>query len=179
LALSSVSDLEKAVEQCKEMVLDSAECSDERKWLVRRLIELRLRLQEMKEASEYDETSRKATKVVFGHHFILQNETSARTKYHCDRCAGIIWSVVHSWYCCAGEHSPRDCHCCRDGNEYVYVDRGEYKFPSYIYTIDSLPPAPILFAHFQIASTIAMSNVYRRYIVYAPIFECRKNLCSL
>ncbi|GLG98815.1 hypothetical protein R5R35_002504 [Gryllus longicercus] len=103
-ALCSVEDLTKAVEQCKEMVLDSAECSEERKWLVRRLIELRLRLQEAREATEQENgspTQHSELKVVLGHHFALQNQPAATAKHHCDRCSGVIWSVVHSWYQCS------------------------------------------------------------------------------
>lgn len=36
--------------RCKDLVLESDQCSPERKWLVRHLIELRLRLQECREA---------------------------------------------------------------------------------------------------------------------------------
>lgn len=43
-------ELLKAITRCKDLVLDSAQCSLERKWLVRHLIELRLRLQECREA---------------------------------------------------------------------------------------------------------------------------------
>ncbi|XP_066996598.1 differentially expressed in FDCP 8 homolog isoform X2 [Anabrus simplex] len=105
LALSSIEDLEKAVEHCKEMVLESAECSEERKWLVRRLIELRLRLQEAKEAAEEEKLSpslqHSDVRVVLGHHFFLHSQPGATAKQHCDRCSGMIWSVVHSWYQCA------------------------------------------------------------------------------
>ncbi|PSN44573.1 Differentially expressed in FDCP 8 [Blattella germanica] len=103
LSLSTVEDLTKAVEHCKEMVLESAECSEERKWLVRRLIELRLRLQEAKETEDEVKdsgVSHSEMKVVLGHHFILQLQPAPTTKHHCDRCCGVIWSVVHSWYQC-------------------------------------------------------------------------------
>ncbi|RZC39574.1 differentially expressed in FDCP 8 -like, partial [Asbolus verrucosus] len=39
-----------AINRCKDLVLESSQCSIERKWLVRHLIELRLRLQECREA---------------------------------------------------------------------------------------------------------------------------------
>lgn len=43
-------ELLKAITRCKDLVLESDQCSPERKWLVRHLIELRLRLQECREA---------------------------------------------------------------------------------------------------------------------------------
>ncbi|XP_069700928.1 differentially expressed in FDCP 8 homolog A isoform X2 [Periplaneta americana] len=98
--LTSIEDLARAVEQCKEMVLESSECSEERKWLVRRLIELRLRLQEAREAAEDAQDCHQEVRVVRGHHFTLQSQPAPTTKHHCDRCCGVIWSVVHSWYQC-------------------------------------------------------------------------------
>jgi len=82
------------------MVLESSECSEERKWLVRRLIELRLRLQEAREEEDCPAPNHSEVKVVLGHHFILQSQPTPTTKHHCDRCCGVIWSVVHSWYQC-------------------------------------------------------------------------------
>lgn len=86
------------------MVLESPECSEERKWLVRRLIELRLRLQEVKEQEkDCPSPNYNEVRVVLGHHFIIQSQPAPTTKYHCDRCCGVIWSVVHSWYQCVGK----------------------------------------------------------------------------
>lgn len=102
--LTSIEDLSRAVEQCKEMVLESSECSEERKWLVRRLIELRLRLQEAREAAEDAQDCHQEVRVVRGHHFTLQSQPAPTTKHHCDRCCGVIWSVVHSWYQCVGQY---------------------------------------------------------------------------
>jgi len=85
------------------MVLESSECSEERKWLVRRLIELRLRLQEAREEEDCPAPNHSEVKVVLGHHFILQSQPTPTSKHHCDRCCGVIWSVVHSWYQCVGK----------------------------------------------------------------------------
>lgn len=94
----------KAVEQCREMVLESSERSEERKWLVRRLIELRLRLQEAKEALNEDvNVENTDIRVVLGHHFILQNQPITTSKLFCDRCCGVIWSMIQSWYKCRGK----------------------------------------------------------------------------
>lgn len=48
---ASVDDLTNAIEKCKELVLRTDECSTERKWLVRHLVELRFRLREMEDAN--------------------------------------------------------------------------------------------------------------------------------
>lgn len=47
---ASVDELSKAIELCKELVINTEECSSERNWLVRHLVELRFRLREMEEA---------------------------------------------------------------------------------------------------------------------------------
>lgn len=47
---ASIEDLTNAIECCKQLVLDTDECSNERKWLVRHLVELRFRLREMEDA---------------------------------------------------------------------------------------------------------------------------------
>ncbi|XP_063239716.1 differentially expressed in FDCP 8 homolog isoform X2 [Bacillus rossius redtenbacheri] len=115
-ALSSAEDLARAVDRCKEMVLDSRECSEERQWLVRRLIELRLRQQEQKEAGGVGTPE---MRVALGHHFVLQSEPAPTARRHCDRCCGIIWGVLHSWYqCCDCKYSchvkclPQVCRVC-------------------------------------------------------------------
>lgn len=100
----TVQELQEAIIQCKTLVLDSAECSEERKWLVRRLIELRYRLVLAKEAAEdlaKGIQPSPETKVVLGHHFTLHYRPTSTTKRHCDRCCGAIWSVVQSWYQCS------------------------------------------------------------------------------
>lgn len=48
---ATVDDLTNAIEKCKELVLNTDECSTERKWLVRHLVELRFRLREMEDAN--------------------------------------------------------------------------------------------------------------------------------
>lgn len=48
---ATINDLSNAIEKCKELVLSTDECSDERKWIVRHLVELRFRLREMEDAN--------------------------------------------------------------------------------------------------------------------------------
>lgn len=89
------------IEKCKQMVLESAECSDERKWLVRRLIELRLRVQEFRELSEANLLE---TQVILGHHLIPQKYyITTSGPVYCDHCSGTIWTMLQSWYMCNGK----------------------------------------------------------------------------
>lgn len=48
---ATIDELTTAIEKCKELVLNTDECSTERKWLVRHLVELRFRLREMEDAN--------------------------------------------------------------------------------------------------------------------------------
>jgi len=48
--MTNVPELEDAVDRCKAMVIDQPDESEDKKLLVRRLIELRLRLHDLKEA---------------------------------------------------------------------------------------------------------------------------------
>ncbi|XP_034255845.1 differentially expressed in FDCP 8 homolog isoform X2 [Thrips palmi] len=122
LNLTTVEELSEAVKKCEKKVLDTREYSEERKWLVRYLIELRLRLQEAHEAvAEHRQlqpigtpdhsptmslencnegTGRRARdkRIILGHHFTLQ--APARSIYKCDRCCANIWGVLHLWYEC-------------------------------------------------------------------------------
>ncbi|GJQ79657.1 hypothetical protein Trydic_g5813 [Trypoxylus dichotomus] len=105
-------ELNKAIVRCKELVLNTEQCSTERKWLVRHLIELRLRLQECKEAlldpqHPRNKTSGVSRRVIKGHHLNLQPLLRTSTTKYCDHCTGIIWNVVQAWYEC------EDCeYCC-------------------------------------------------------------------
>ncbi|KRT83795.1 C1 domain containing protein, partial [Oryctes borbonicus] len=105
-------ELNKAILRCKELVLNSEQCSPERKWLVRHLIELRLRLQECKEAlldpqHPRNKSSGVSRRVIKGHHLNLQPLLRTSTTKYCDHCTGIIWNVVQAWYEC------EDCeYCC-------------------------------------------------------------------
>lgn len=108
------------------MVLNTKEYSEERKWLVRYLIELRLRLEEAREAEieqkklqpignpELSPTkvssvkegilgdARKARdkRIILGHHFLLQPPDY--NVQRCDCCCGNIWGVLQLWYQCTG-----------------------------------------------------------------------------
>nr|XP_046468383.1 differentially expressed in FDCP 8 homolog isoform X9 [Neodiprion pinetum] len=102
-------DLREMVKRCKEMVMESAECSEERKWLVRRLIELRLRAQELREVSVENLLE---TCVILGHHLApRKNHAVTYGPIYCDNCSAAVWTMLQSWYMCneAAWIEPRLC----------------------------------------------------------------------
>lgn len=123
---ASVDELENAIDRCKELVIDTEECSNERKWLVRHLVELRFRLNEIQDVIEDPQSQMPNTtvsqlllrtislhyvtanielQVILGHHFVPGKVKNA-ARQHCDHCSGIIWSVVQASYLCS------DCNYC-------------------------------------------------------------------
>ncbi|XP_044269605.1 differentially expressed in FDCP 8 homolog isoform X2 [Tribolium madens] len=128
-------ELIKAITRCKDLVLESNQCSVERKWLVRHLIELRLRLQECREAMEdpqhpRNKSSGVSRRTVRGHHLNLQPLLTTSTKY-CDHCTGTIWGLVQAWYEC--EDCGYACHykcisqLIRECAHVVASERGGYE----------------------------------------------------
>ncbi|XP_024944228.1 differentially expressed in FDCP 8 homolog isoform X4 [Cephus cinctus] len=116
---ASEEDLKEMERKCKQMVLESEECSEERKWLVRRLIELRLRVQELRETSD---ESLLETQVILGHHLVPQKHHIVTTgPIYCDHCSGAIWTMLQSWYMCSESSwvEPRLC----DYNGLYYCQR--------------------------------------------------------
>lgn len=98
----SLEDVEEMIGTCKTLVLESAECSEERKWLVRRLIELRLRAQEIRESNSRGRVCDK--RLVLGHHMKPQKYHMAKSTMptYCDHCSGTIWTMLQSWFTCSG-----------------------------------------------------------------------------
>ncbi|KAI8041662.1 hypothetical protein M5D96_005927 [Drosophila gunungcola] len=111
---ASIQDLQAAIAHCRDLVLLSDELSDERRWLVRHLVDLRYSLQELEEAQEQqslapDMVVMNAIRAVVGHHFVPHHphhgkrsrlQAAARRNY-CDHCTSIIWSVVQASYVCS------------------------------------------------------------------------------
>ncbi|XP_050303910.1 differentially expressed in FDCP 8 homolog isoform X2 [Anthonomus grandis grandis] len=129
-------ELTKAIGRCKELILENAECSTERKWLVRHLIELRLRLQEHREAMvdpqhPQHKGNNVSNRTIMGHHLKLQPLLKTATHTYCDHCTGTIWSVVQAWYKCD------DCDfCChykcmssiiRECAHVIACEKGQYE----------------------------------------------------
>ncbi|XP_017096392.2 differentially expressed in FDCP 8 homolog [Drosophila bipectinata] len=108
-------DLQEAIAHCKDLVLLSEELSEERRWLVRHLVDLRYSLQQLEEAQEAhqslpsDIVVMDAIRAVVGHHFVphhphhgKRSRLQAATKRnYCDHCTAIIWSVVQASYVCS------------------------------------------------------------------------------
>ncbi|CAH0384202.1 unnamed protein product [Bemisia tabaci] len=102
-ALLSITELTEVISSCQESILKSEECSEERRWLVRRLIELRYRLAVAKETlNQENQSPISETRVLRGHHFSLQKRSVATAKAmkFCERCCRAIWTVLVSWYEC-------------------------------------------------------------------------------
>lgn len=119
---ASKNDLENAISRCKELVVSSKECSDERKWLVRQLVEMRFALRELTSSMEDPlEKEKFPAKVILGHHFKLRPRgksfqipipscvpllpVMSNQKIYCEQCTGIIWTVLQESYECT------DCGC--------------------------------------------------------------------
>lgn len=83
------------------MIKTTKECSQERSRLVRRLVELRLKLvmvSEMKALqNKYD------TKVVFGHHLSPAWKPTRLENKFCDVCTKTIWIQMQQFYECTGK----------------------------------------------------------------------------
>uniref|UniRef100_T1JKT5 Phorbol-ester/DAG-type domain-containing protein n=1 Tax=Strigamia maritima TaxID=126957 RepID=T1JKT5_STRMM len=93
--MSTMEELEMAIENCKEMILESVEKSEKRKSLIKKLIQLRIKLQETKDGSE---VSLPNIKTVLGHHFLKKPIVSP--KHYCEKCNGIIWGMLQTWHQC-------------------------------------------------------------------------------
>lgn len=102
--MSTIEELDMAIQNCKEMVLDSQDGSDRRKNLVHKLIQLRMKLADAKEGPIEEEED---VKIVVGHRF--KKRLAKSSKHYCEKCASVIWGVLQSWYKCTA------CgFCCHD-----------------------------------------------------------------
>lgn len=97
---ATIPEIETAILKCKDMVQQCTDNSDERKWLVRHLIELRHRLRELQDVDSDPDAVLPETKVILGHHFVTHKNSPPKYKLHCDHCSGIIWNVVQASYIC-------------------------------------------------------------------------------
>ncbi|XP_022082181.1 differentially expressed in FDCP 8 homolog A-like isoform X3 [Acanthaster planci] len=87
-------ELEVAIELCKESVKETSEHSEQRRELVNRLVQLRMKLLEIKEGMEKDPD----IKQVLGHKFVKRKGKSSN--HQCDTCNSIIWGMLQSWHRC-------------------------------------------------------------------------------
>ncbi|KAL8609082.1 hypothetical protein ACOMHN_033675 [Nucella lapillus] len=92
---SKTEELEMAIDNCKGLIRKASPNSDRQKNLVQKLVQLRLKLQELKEEPEVRE---KNVVLALGHRLLRKESRS--TKYYCEKCNGIIWGVVQEWRKC-------------------------------------------------------------------------------
>lgn len=88
------------------MIKSTKECSQERLRLVRRLVELRLKLSMVSEIkSSQNKHPISDTKVIFGHHLSpIWKPTYLENKL-CDVCTKTIWLQIQQFYECAGKQN--------------------------------------------------------------------------
>ncbi|XP_077892239.1 differentially expressed in FDCP 8 homolog [Ictidomys tridecemlineatus] len=91
---SDVQQLQQAIEECKQVILELPEQSEKQKDAVVRLIHLRLKLQELKDPNEDEPNIR----VLLEHRFY--KEKSKSVKQTCNKCNTIIWRLIQTWYTC-------------------------------------------------------------------------------
>jgi hypothetical protein len=83
------------------MVLETEGVSEERRKLVKRLVSLRLHLVNIKDIQEErGYTAAEEFRVVNHHQFLIQSQIVHRSPQYCDRCAGVVWTLVQNWYKC-------------------------------------------------------------------------------
>ncbi|XP_058431951.1 differentially expressed in FDCP 8 homolog isoform X7 [Marmota monax] len=93
---SDVQQLQQAIEECRQVILELPEQSEKQKDAVVRLIHLRLKLQELQDPNEDEPNIR----VLLEHRFY--KEKSKSVKQACDKCKTVIWGLLQTWYTCTG-----------------------------------------------------------------------------
>uniref|UniRef100_A0A182PZU5 Phorbol-ester/DAG-type domain-containing protein n=1 Tax=Anopheles farauti TaxID=69004 RepID=A0A182PZU5_9DIPT len=105
---ASLVELSNAIDVCRSLVQTNAYGTetDQSKWVVRHLIELRYRYRELLDYARDPEAVLDDAEVILGHHFVprkqfpLQQLRRNRHLY-CDHCSAIIWNVVQASYVCS------------------------------------------------------------------------------
>ncbi|XP_050533520.1 differentially expressed in FDCP 8 homolog isoform X2 [Daktulosphaira vitifoliae] len=94
--------LEKEIEKCNQMIRMTKECSENRMRLVRRLVELRLKLVMATEVKTLEsKSSVNESKLVVGHHLSLVWKPNWLENKFCDVCTKTIWIYMQEYYECA------------------------------------------------------------------------------
>ncbi|XP_025087005.1 differentially expressed in FDCP 8 homolog A-like [Pomacea canaliculata] len=93
--LSKTEELELAISNCKELIIAAPTNSDRQKNLVSKLIQLRIKLQEIKEGPAPVEPN---MLIVMGH--VFKKKTSHSSKYYCEKCNKVIWGMLQEWHRC-------------------------------------------------------------------------------
>lgn len=96
--LKSSEELDSLIQTCKKLIDESAETSNQWKWLIRKSIEMRFRLANMMNDSmeeELDDTN------VNSHSFRISNSKQISSKrLFCDHCTNTIW-IFQKFYTCS------------------------------------------------------------------------------
>ena len=98
--MTTEEEIDQAISECREAILGTEQRSDERRWLVRRLVELRLRRLELREDAA-EPPLPDGVRVVRGH--TLQPQRISQHRVYCSACARLIVVVLHRWYHCLGQ----------------------------------------------------------------------------
>jgi hypothetical protein len=92
----SKDELTELIEKCRDMINESVEMSSERKWLIRRLIELRFRLAHINSLRE--DVNSDDDLSVSGHSFRIVKQIPSKRMF-CDWCTNTIWIFQHCYSC--------------------------------------------------------------------------------
>ncbi|KFD67622.1 hypothetical protein M514_11515 [Trichuris suis] len=92
---ASMEELDKAIAKCKDLVLQTSPLSVARKQLIKQLVELRQRLQELKEGN----VGSPIVSTVNGHQFVNKGNALPERRF-CECCGGLIWTIVQPWHFC-------------------------------------------------------------------------------
>ncbi|GIY73246.1 differentially expressed in FDCP 8 homolog [Caerostris darwini] len=92
---STSEELKMAIEDCKQMIQSEDHNAEKKKHLVKKLVHLKLKLQEIMDGPLEPATD---LKVVLGHNFEVRS--LERPKQYCEKCCGIIWGMMTNWYHC-------------------------------------------------------------------------------
>uniref|UniRef100_A0A8D9BY40 Differentially expressed in FDCP 8 homolog n=1 Tax=Cacopsylla melanoneura TaxID=428564 RepID=A0A8D9BY40_9HEMI len=134
--LNSKEDIEDAIAKFKEMILETEGCSNDRKWLVRSMIELRYKLELLKE-NENQSLQEQPNEIFHsGHNFLLTKFVASAKSSQlktCDVCCGSVTllGLLMPWYECSGCHyvvhikcvsaTRRTCVCVKAAEQPGYV----------------------------------------------------------
>lgn len=94
-------EVKTAISKCKERILKLDDTSEERKLLVRELINLRISLQDVEET----DCEKIKFKAIQDHRFVVQGFAQIKfntSQLFCEICGSLIWLPLQSWSACTG-----------------------------------------------------------------------------
>jgi hypothetical protein len=90
--------LENCVETCKQLLIKAEPFTNERKWLLENLINLKMRLSEEEEKTKNSDF----TNIISLEHHFEQKKNLPTKKTKCHHCGKLIWMVGQSILVCQG-----------------------------------------------------------------------------